>query len=278
LRYSYSGILLILVLALISGAAAESLGSYKHTVGPNFLSTVDNTTMIGKVVVPAGFGLLTETEILNPYLNLKSEGNWHALPGVVDLVPANQNDSHPDLLGMTVYQNGVEVRGFSFTSGIPLKVVSRSITNYSEPTTLNIIGEEYGIIKDVQDEYSLEYSVDFNPFNVNLSLYKPINITGNWSTDMGQANFTTGEIKYYGTTTVDGKFYNNKRINGVLNGPVMFGDWRSNTSIPDSDSGAFQVGNFLVVFDPSWTSFNGTKGIFSSETNDGVFSGKKIYN
>ena len=278
MRYYYTGIFLILILVLISGVAGESLGSYKHMVGSNFLSTVDNTTMIGSVVVPAGLGLLTETEILNPYLNLKSKGYWHALPGVVDLVPANQNDSYPDLLGMTVYQNGVEVRGLSFTSGIPLKVVSRSITNYSEPTTLDVMGEEYGIIKDVQDDYSLEYSVDFNSFKVNLSQYKPINITGNWSTDMGLVNFTTGEIKYYVTTTVDGKTSDGKRINGVLNGPVLFGDWHSDALFPGSDSGAFQVGKFLVVFDPSWTSFNGTKGLFSSETNDGVFSGKKINN
>ena len=179
---------------------------------------------------------------------------------------------------MTVYQNGVEVRGLSFTIGIPLKVVSRSITNYSKPTTLDVMGEEYGIIKDVRDDYSLEYSVDFNSFKVNLSHYKPINITGNRSTDMGLVNFTTGEIKYYGTTTVDGKFSDGKRIDGVLNGPVLFGDWHSDTLLPGSDSGAFQVGKFLVVFDPSWTSFNGTKGLFSSESNDGVFSGKKINN
>jgi hypothetical protein len=275
LRYYYPVILLIVALVLISGSAAESLGSYKYTVGPNFLPSVDNTTTIGSVVVPAGLGLLTETEILNPYPNLNSEGQWHPLPEVVDLVPANQNDSHPDLRGMSIYQNGVEVRGISFTSGIPLKVVSRSITNYSEPTTLDVMVKENSIIKDVKNDYSLEYSVDFNSFNVNLSQYKPINITGNWTTDMGLVNLTTGEIKFYKTTTVSGNFSDGKRMSGVLNGPVWSGDWESNTTLTGGNSEAFQGGKFLVVFDPSWTSFNGTKGLLNSETNEGVFSGKK---
>lgn len=282
MRSIYHCIFLIITLVLISGVAADSLGSYKYTVGPKFSPTTDNATKIGGVVVPAGLGLLTETEILNPYLNLKSKGHWHPLPGVVGMYPVNRNDSDPDLIAGTIYQNGVQVRGFSYTSGIPLKIVSWYITNYTKPTPLDVYVSEYGIIKDVQDEYSLEYSVDFKSFNLNLSQYSPINVTGNWTTNLGLANLKTETITYNGTVTnarpfVNGKLVDGKRIIGSLYGPVWSGRWDSNISDYNHDGlNLYQPGHFLTVFDPTWSSFNGTKGFFNSESGDGVFSGKKL--
>jgi hypothetical protein len=103
-------ILIVIILSLcifliVPGTVAQSLISFEQEIHPDHSASETQMIQGGTFNFPSGFGILNETEILQPYWSPKSM----ALPSKVDLMPVDPKTSSPGLtiLGIGVFQNGL---------------------------------------------------------------------------------------------------------------------------------------------------------------------------
>jgi|GEM_PF-6852053 len=272
-------ILIVVIISLciflvVPGTVAQSLISFQQEIHPDPSAPEMQTIRAGMLNFPPGLGILTETEIIQPYWSPKSM----VLPSKVDLMPVNSKNSSLGLiiLGIDVFQSGVEVKGLTFSDGIPLKIVTRSLTNFSVMTPAYALIREIAEQGDTLHDYNVDYSAEWTSLNLNLSEYQKPHIPGNWTTNMGQVNLSLKNLDFGKMQMVQGKFTDGKTLDGFLDGPVFYGSIISEGSLLDSVSNGFYEAQFTVIFDRNGTSFSGTKGLYNSDTNNGVFSGEKI--
>ena len=262
------------ILLVVPGAFAQSLISFQQEIHPDSQTSEIQAIRAGSLNFPPGLGILTETQVLQPYWSPKSM----VLPGKVDLMPVDPKKSSPGLiiLGIDVFQSGVEVKGLIFSDGKPLKIVTRSLTNFSMMTPAYALITEIAEQGNTQHDYKIDYSAEWTPLDLNLSEYQEPHIPGNWTTNMGQVNLTLKNLDSGMVQLIHGKFTDGKTLEGFLNGPVFYGSIISEDPLFNPASQGFYEGQFTAIFDRNGTSFSGTKGLYKSDTNNGEFSGEKI--
>jgi hypothetical protein len=267
-------ILCLCILLVIPGTVAESLISFQQEIHPDSSDPGIQMIPAGTLNFPPGLGILTETEVLQPYWFPKSL----LLPSKVDLMPVDPKMFSPGLiiLGIDVFQSGVRVKGISFSDGIPLKIVTRSLTNFS------VMTPGYALIADIAEQgdtlhdYKVDYSAEWTPLDLNLSEYQKPHIPGNWTTNTGQVNLTLRDMSSGMVQLVHGKFTDGRTLEGFLDGPIFYGSIISeDLSVNHTSNGVYE-GQFTTIFDLNGSSFSGTKGLYKSDTDDGKFSGEKM--
>lgn len=259
----------------IQGAFAASLISFEKKITPNPFATDDLISNAGTITIPAGYGIVTTSEILQPYWHPKLNG----MPIRIELTSVNPDIPYHDelsLIGTNYYQFGNEVIGNSFSNGEPLTIVNQYFANTSASIPYNVLMYQSLDKSDEIHEYNLEYSAEYRPIPVNHSSYEEGYPSGVFTTNKGLLNIShyTG-MPNSPVIVLSGKFDNGDSLNGILHGPIWFGEWISNQSVPGSQPPTYQLGWFFMIFTEKWSEFSGTIGDHLESTKNGNFSGEK---
>ncbi|NLW77269.1 MAG: hypothetical protein GXY18_12735 [Methanomicrobiales archaeon] len=267
------GIIIGLVLLTMHGVFAESLISFDQNIKPNPYATDDLISRAGTMNIPAGIGVLTSTEIIEPYWAPKDD----ILPIRVEFSPVNENGPIAELsiVGQDMYQFGNEVKGLSFSNGVPLNIVTKYLINSSANIPYYVILRNSLDKGDTIHDFNLAYSAEYEPITYNRTAYSSGNPEGTYKTSMGDINLSFSEKSGW-FPYLQGKFGDGYIIGGTLNGPVWSGLWGPDDTIVEQDPYKIVSGQFMVIFHEGWSSFSGTKGIWHSCSNDGPFTGEKV--
>lgn len=271
-RYTIA-LFFFLVFLMMQGVLAESLISFNQAVKPNPYATDDLISRAGTMNIPAGLGILTTNEIIQPFWTPKGD----ILPIRVEFSPVDVNGPVADIemIGTQFYQFGNEVKDLSFSNGVPLNMVMKYFINSSVQIPYYVILRNSLDKGDSIQNYNLVYSAEYEPLNLNLSAYLTGYPIGNYKTSMGELNLTTPE-KMGLYQDLKGTLTDDITIDGTLNGPVWFGSWSSNWSVIEKDPSKAVGGQFMVIFNEDWSSFSGTRGNQHSCSNAGKFTGEKV--
>ena len=268
------GVLICLVFMTMQGVLAESLFSFDQEIKPNPYATDDLISRAGTITIPAGLGILTTNEIIQPYWAPTHD----VLPIRMDFSPVNQKGPIADLsiTGIDMYQFGEEVKNiFSFSNGVPLNIVTTYFVNSSETIPYYLLLRNTLDKGDTIHDFNYVYSAEYEPISYNHTAYQSGNPSGNYHTSMGAINLTFSKkpdwLPYLNGTFSDGYI-----IGGTVNGPVWFGSWGPDDATFDRDPSKALSGSFMVVFNEDWSSFSGTKGNWQSSSNAGKFTGEKV--
>ncbi|MFH0966560.1 MAG: hypothetical protein V1862_02600 [Methanobacteriota archaeon] len=263
-----------LILLLFPGILAESLISFDQEIKPDLYATGELISRAGTINIPAGMGIITATAIIQPYWSPKDG----FLPVQIVFSPVNPGElnPYPEEIGIEVFQFGNEVKGLSFSNGVPLKLVTRYFVNNTQSVPYYIILHNAADKGNMIHDYNLAYSAEYESLNINQSAYLNGDPTGEWNTNIGPVNLTYIPEHNELQKSVKGIFSNGNTIEGVLEGPVWFGEWSTNMSLIEIAPSELKAGQFMAIFDKNWSSFIGTKGKIHSYTNNGSFTGEKI--
>jgi len=266
------GITLCLILLTMQGILAESLVSFDMAVKPDPYATDDLISRAGTINFPAGIGIVTVNEIIQPYWAPKGD----ILPIRVEFSRVNAKGPIASIedLGMDVYQFGNEVPGLDFSNGVPLKIVKKQIVNSSETIPYYVLLRN-SLDKDESiHEFNLVYSAEYEPISYNHTAYQSGNPSGAYKTTLGTVNLTFSDTGWF--PYLNGTFADGSTIGGTINGPIWFGMWNPDyKEVEDAPSKA-AGGQFMVRFNEDWSAFSGTKGNWHSASNAGSFTGEKV--
>lgn len=266
------GIIICLILLTMQGVFAESLISFDMAIKPNPYATDDLISRAGTLNIPAGIGILTTNEIIQPYWAPKGD----LIPIRVEFSPVQANGPIANIeeIGSDMYQFGNEVKGLSFSNGVPLNIVRKYLINSSETIPYYVLLRNSLDKGDTIHDFDLVYSAEYEPLSVNLSAFKSGNPEGYYKTTMGDINLSSEKILW--SPYLNGTFPDDIVIGGTIEGPVWFGSWGPDDALFDKDPSQATGGQFMVLFNEDWSSFSGTKGNWHSCSNAGSFSGEKV--
>lgn len=266
-------LIICLIFLIMQGVLAVSLISFDQNVKPNPYATDDLISRAGTMNIPAGYGILTTNEIIQPYYAPSDD----ILPIRVEFSPVDTNGPIADMIivGNDVYQFGNEVKGLEYSNGVPLNIVTTYLINSSATIPYYVLLRNSLDKGDTIHDFNLAFSAEYKPISFNSTAYQSGNPAGTYNTSMGDINLTVSE-KSGGLPYLNGTFPDGYIIGGVINGPVWLGSYGPDDAVFDRDPTKTTFGQFMVLFDEGWSSFSGTKGTWHSCSNTGSFTGEKV--
>ncbi|PKL59189.1 MAG: hypothetical protein CVV33_09115, partial [Methanomicrobiales archaeon HGW-Methanomicrobiales-4] len=167
--------IICLILLLFPGILAESLISFDQEIKPDQYATGELISRAGTINVPAGMGIITATAIIQPYWSPKVG----FLPVQIEFYPVNPDEltpypkenPYPEEIGLEIFQFGNEVPEFSFSNGVPLKLVTRYFVNNTQNVPYYIILNKAADKENLIHDYNLAYSAEYESLNINQSAY-----------------------------------------------------------------------------------------------------------